>query len=214
MTQLTERFTLALDYARKAHIHQVRKGSGVPYLYHLLAVSSMVLEYGGNEDQAIAGLLHDVLEDCGEQHAAEIEVHFGPDVLRIVRDCTDASAGDKAEASSPQAKREAWRQRKLAYLAHLSRKPESSLLVGACDKLHNARAILADLEGEAGLDVFERFAAGQDGTLRYYASLAMQIAAGASGAGNPRLRDLVSALDRTVERMHAVAGRDTRELLD
>ncbi len=67
MTQLTPRFSDAVEFARIIHGSQVRKGSDIPYLYHLLAVASMVIEYGGNEDQAIAGLLHDVLEDCGDR---------------------------------------------------------------------------------------------------------------------------------------------------
>lgn len=213
MTQLTERYTRAVDYARTAHAAHYRKGTAIPYLYHLLGVSSMVLEYGGDEDQAIAGLLHDVLEDCGHEHDARIEAAFGPGVIAIVRDCTDGTAGDKAAATTPEAKRADWQRRKLAYLAHLADEPEASLLVGACDKLHNARAIVADLEGATGAAVFERFTAGREGTLRYYEAIAGLLKRRAPDAGNPRFGELVDAFDRTVARMHALAGAATREAL-
>jgi (p)ppGpp synthase/HD superfamily hydrolase len=170
MTALSERFTRAVDYARIAHATQVRKGSGIPYLYHPLAVASLVIEFGGNEDQAIAGLLHDVVEDCGQAHAAIIREQFGDEVAAIVEACTDGTAEGKASHSDPQAKRKDWMRRKLAYIAHLNDASDNTLLVSACDKLHNARAIVQDLE--AGHDVFERFTGKRDGTLAYYYSLA------------------------------------------
>ena len=114
MSQLTLRFSEAFEYARAAHEGQVRKGSSIPYLYHLMAVSSLVLEYGGTEDQAIAGLLHDVLEDCGEHHSDEISHRFGAAVLAIVKDCTDGTASEKAAAQTPDEKRASWWKRKLA----------------------------------------------------------------------------------------------------
>ena len=205
MTQLTERYTRAVDYARIAHAGQVRKGTAIPYLYHLLAVASLVLEYGGDEDQAIAGLLHDVLEDGGRDHEAAIGARFGGAVLAIVRDCTDGSAEEKSAAESPAARRADWQRRKQAYLAHLAQAPEASLRVSGCDKLHNARAIVGDLEGAAGGAVFERFTAGRDGTLAYYAALADLF----TRRGAP----MAAAIDAAVGRMHALAGETVRRPL-
>jgi (p)ppGpp synthase/HD superfamily hydrolase len=152
----------ALDYAADAHSDQSRKGTAIPYLSHPMGVASLVLEHGGSEDQAIAGLLHDVLEDCGGQHEPPIRLAFGDAVADMVLGCTDGlpdAAGDKPP----------WKARKLAYLAHLEEADEGTVLVSACDKLHNARAIVADLM--AGEAVFERFKAGRVGTLWYYGAL-------------------------------------------
>lgn len=129
MTALTERYALAVDYARIAHAGQVRKGTQVPYLSHLLGVSTLVLECGGDEEQAIAGLLHDVVEDCGGGHEASIRAQFGDAVADIVMACTDATAEDKAEVdNSERARKRDWRERKQAYLAHLRKTPERALL--------------------------------------------------------------------------------------
>lgn len=212
MTVLSSRFTRAVDHARIAHAAQVRKGSGTPYLYHLLSVAGLVLDYGGDEDQAIAGLLHDVLEDCGSGHEALIRAEFGERVAAIVRDCTDGSAETKAEARTPEARRQDWLERKLAYLDHLAAEPLESLLVGACDKLHNARAILADLHGDAGLAVFDRFTAGRLGTLQYYQALA-EVVLRRAGEGGARFHELARELDRTVGEMHALAGAQQRMAL-
>lgn len=206
MTVLTRRFSDAVEYARIAHAAQFRKGTSIPYVYHLLGVASLVLEYGGNEDQAIAGLLHDVLEDCGREHAATILAQFGEAVAKIVADCTDGTAESKAAATTPDAKFEDWRRRKLTYLAHLDAADRATLLVSGCDKLHNARAILIDLERtDPGLAVFDRFTGKCDGTLGYYASLAAVFTR----------RDLPMAgeLERVVERMHALAGVERVRLL-
>ncbi|MBS3958225.1 MAG: HD domain-containing protein [Xanthomonadaceae bacterium] len=172
MTVLTRCYSEAVEYARIAHAAQFRKGTAIPYVYHLLGVSSIVLEYGGTEDQAIAGLLHDVLEDCGAEHEAPIRERFGDAVAGIVKDCTDGTSETKTKLDTPEAKCADWRNRKLAYIASLEKKPIASLLVSTCDKLHNARAIVADVQGDAGLAVFERFKVGKEGTLRYYESLA------------------------------------------
>jgi (p)ppGpp synthase/HD superfamily hydrolase len=172
MTLLTERFTRAVDYARVAHAAHYRKGSRIPYIYHLLGVSSLVIEFGGNEDQAIAGLLHDVIEDWGAHHGPAIEAQWGANVARIVLACTDGTAEDKAMHVDAEAKRQDWRRRKAEYLHHLASADDEVLLVSACDKLHNARAIVQDLEDSAvGTQVFERFTGGQDGTLWYYRRL-------------------------------------------
>ena len=203
MTILTKRFTDALDYARVAHAAQVRKGSSIPYLYHLLGVASLVIEFGGDEDQAIAGLLHDVIEDCGEPHRALVRAQFGDAVADIVEDCTDGSAESKASHTDIEAKRRDWMRRKLDYLAHLAKAPDATLLVCGCDKLHNARAILNDLENpEVGTRVFERFTGGREGTLGYYQSL--------SEVFSKRGARMVVQLEATVARMHALAGATSR----
>ena len=199
MAALTDRFARAVDYARVTHAAQIRKGSGIPYIYHLLGVSSLVIEFGGNETQAIAGLLHDTLEDCGAAHEAVIRAQFGDAVADIVRDCTDGTAEGKAKPADPEARRLDWIARKRAYLAHLRDAGEHTLLVSACDKLHNARAIVQDLEDPAvGTAVFDRFTGGRDGTLGYYQALA-EIFVGRQAAPAP-------VLDAVVGRMHALAG--------
>ena len=203
MTILTKRFTDAFDYARVAHAAQVRKGSSIPYLYHLLGVASLVIEFGGDEDQAIAGLLHDMIEDCGEPHRALVRAQFGDAVADIVEDCTDGSAESKASHTDIEAKRRDWMRRKLDYLAHLAKAPDATLLVSGCDKLHNARAILNDLENpEVGTRVFERFTGGREGTLGYYQSL--------SEVFSKRGARMVVQLEATVARMHALAGATSR----
>ncbi len=153
----------AIDYAADAHNGQIRKGTAIPYLAHLMGVCALVLEYGGDEDQAIAGLLHDVIEDCGEQHRQAVRTQFGERVGAIVEGCTDGvpdDAGNKAP----------WKQRKEAYLQHLSEAPLDTLLVSACDKLYNARAIVADLR-VMGMAVFDKFTVPRDQTLWYYREL-------------------------------------------
>jgi len=168
-----DRFGRALSLAHEAHWNQKRKGTDIPYISHPMTVSALTLEYGGDEDQAIAALLHDAIEDGGAEYAARIGEAFGPRVLAIVQDCTDSTAESKAAAQTSGQKRLDWKARKLAYLARLRDKPSTapSLLVTACDKLHNARAILADFR-QQGEPLFNRFTAGRDGTLWYYGQLA------------------------------------------
>lgn len=156
-----ERLSSAFGYAARVHAGQLRKGTEVPYISHPMAVSALVLEYGGDEDQVIAALLHDVVEDGGAQHASQINQYFGERVLRLVLDCTDAV---------DQQPKSEWLPRKQRYLEHLTEVAADSLLVNACDKLHNARCILRDLEQHGG-KVFNRFGAGRDGVLWYYRSL-------------------------------------------
>jgi (p)ppGpp synthase/HD superfamily hydrolase len=196
---LTERFARAVDYARIAHAGQTRKGTAIPYIQHPLGVASLVLRYGGDEDQAIAGLLHDVLEDCGEAHAGAIEERFGARVLAMVRGCTDGTAGAKAQALDAEARRRDWLRRKQTYLAHLAHAGDGTLLVSGCDKLHNACAIVGDLEHpQVGQRVFERFTGGRDGTLTYYRLLADLF--------TQREVAMAQALEIAVERLHALAG--------
>jgi GTP pyrophosphokinase len=154
----------ALDYAADAHRDQIRKGTDIPYLAHPIGVCSLTLDYGGDEDQAIGALLHDVIEDCGEAHGPSIRAQFGDRVADIVIGCTDGTA-DASGVKPP------WRARKEAFLRHLQHADEGMLLVSACDKLHNARAIGADRRVE-GDRVFERFTASRADTLWYYNELA------------------------------------------
>jgi GTP pyrophosphokinase len=158
---LSQRFTAALTYATQLHANQVRKGSGVPYITHLLGVASIALEYGANEDEAIATLLHDAIEDQGGAATREeIRRSFGDTVTAIVDGCTDAETIPKPP----------WRQRKEAYIAHIPVASPSVLLVSAADKLHNARSILKDYRilGEV---VWKHFKGGKEGTLWYYRAL-------------------------------------------
>jgi (p)ppGpp synthase/HD superfamily hydrolase len=155
---LSRLYDEALVYASDLHRTQVRKGSGTPYIAHLLSVSSRVLSAGGTEVQAIAGLLHDAAEDQGGQpRLDDIRKRFGGDVAQIVADCTDSWVEPKP----------AWRPRKEAYLALLPKKAASSLLVSLADKVDNAEAILNDYR-DIGDEVWGRFKGGREGTLWYY----------------------------------------------
>lgn len=157
-----EKFVDALGYAARLHQEQVRKGSGRPYVTHLLGVASLVGDAGGSEDEVIAALLHDALEDQPDKTSHQIlRDRFGPAVADIVRACSDS------EGSGPKAD---WRQRKERYLAHLAQSPPSALLVSCADKLHNVRTIIADLR-ELGDEAWTRFKGGKDGTLWYYSAL-------------------------------------------
>lgn len=161
---MTPRFTRAISLAARAHEGQVRKGTDIPYITHPVAVAGLVAQYGGDEDQQIAAVLHDVLEDGGPQFADEIERDFGGRVLAIVQGCTDGTP-------DVHGKKPPWAERKKAYLEHLAAAGEDVWLVSGCDKLSNARAILDDLIS-IGPAVFERFTAKQEGTLWYYRALA------------------------------------------
>ena len=161
---LTQKLGQALALAVQAHDGQMRKGTAIPYIAHPMGVASIALEFGASEDQAIAALLHDALEDGGSHYASLIEAQFGAAVLALVQACTDGvpdASGAKAD----------WGERKRAYLAHLAEAPDEVLLVSGADKLHNARAIVSDLV-TIGPDVFKRFKAGREGTLWYYRTLA------------------------------------------
>lgn len=183
-----QRLADAFTFATIAHAEQKRKGTTIPYVSHLMSVSALVLEHGGDEDQAIAGLLHDVIEDCGAAYEPIIREQFGERVTRIVRACTDADTTPKPP----------WQQRKTTYLQHLEQESPEVLLVSACDKLHNARAIVSD-QHAIGQTVFERFSATQAQVLWYYESLAEIYLSKMPG----RLADEVA---RNVDHMHAMAG--------
>lgn len=158
---LTERFARAMEYAFQLHRNQQRKGSQTPYFAHLLGVTALVIEDGGSEDEAIAGLLHDAVEDQGGRATLEaIRLRFGEQVAEIVASCTDAYENPKPP----------WQARKEAYLAHLLTAAPEARRVSLADKLYNARSILADLErGQA--DLWGRFRGGKEGTLWYYREL-------------------------------------------
>jgi (p)ppGpp synthase/HD superfamily hydrolase len=145
--RLSERFDDALAYASDLHRTQTRKGGDIPYLGHLLSVAGLVIEGGGTETQAIAGLLHDAVEDQGGAPVlVEIERRFGPDVATIVRECSDTD----------QVPKPPWKARKKAYVEHLHYASEATLLVSLADKVDNARAILRDYRTD-GPALWQRF---------------------------------------------------------
>jgi len=159
---LTERFERALAMACDVHRGHFRKGTTIPYVSHLLAVAGIVLEHGGSEDEAIAALLHDSVEDRGgKELLPEIEYRFGKPVVDIVAGCSDTF--------DPKNKPE-WRERKERYLAHLAEAPASVRLVSAADKLHNARSIVAD-HRQIGDRLWSRFNANKGQQRWYYTSL-------------------------------------------
>lgn len=158
---LTDLFDDAFRYAHHLHRKQWRKGTSIPYISHLMTVAALVIEHGGNEDQAVAALLHDAAEDQGGVATLlEIRNLFGDVVAEIVSDCTDAWTEPKPE----------WRARKDAYIAALPAKPARSLLVSLADKTHNAEAILFDFQS-LGDGIWERFNGGAEGTKWYYSAL-------------------------------------------
>jgi (p)ppGpp synthase/HD superfamily hydrolase len=159
---LTSRYDEAFQYAHDLHRDQTRKGTPIPYISHLMIVSAIVVEHGGDEDQAIGALLHDAVEDQGGPETLdEIRRRFGDAVAEIVHDCTDAWVDPKPP----------WRPRKEAYLAALPKKSARSLLVSLADKTHNAEAILFDYRAD-GDQLWQRFNGGADGTRWYYGELA------------------------------------------
>jgi (p)ppGpp synthase/HD superfamily hydrolase len=158
---LGPRLQRAFQYAAEKHAGQTRKQTAVPYLSHLMAVASLALEAGGDEDMAIAALLHDVVEDCGGMpRLREIRKQFGSRVAKIVEGCTDTFVQHKPE----------WRQRKEDYLRELKHADAETRLVSACDKLHNVRTILADYRMQ-GDSIWTRFNGRKEGTLWYYRAL-------------------------------------------
>ena len=159
---LGPRFDEALLLATKLHAGQVRKGGDIPYIAHLLAVAALVLESGGDEDEAIAALLHDSVEDQGGAPTlAEVRRLFGDRVAAVVEGCSDTD----------QVPKPPWRSRKETYLAHLQTATPEVLRVSLADKLHNARAVMSDL-GLHGDGLWSRFNAGKSEQLWYYRGLA------------------------------------------
>lgn len=188
---LSPKFDQALQYAVIIHAGQIRKGANIPYISHLLGVTSLAMEYGANEDETIGALLHDAGEDAGgEGRIEDIRRRFGGAVADIVQGCTDAITTPKPP----------WRQRKKDYIAHIPEAAASVRLVSAADKLHNARAILRDLRihGEA---VWSRFKGGKDGTLWYYRSLVTAFRKAGSN-------ELIEELDRVVTEIEQLATKE------
>jgi (p)ppGpp synthase/HD superfamily hydrolase len=185
--ELSTRFEDALVFAVRLHAHQTRRGSDIPYISHLLAVSAIVIEYGGNEDEAIAALLHDAVEDQGGAVTRQsILERFGPTVTEIVDGCSDTD-----ETPKPP-----WQARKEAYIAHLHTASPSVLLVSAADKLHNTRSILLDYR-VVGDEIWQRFRTGREGTLWYYHAL---LEAYKARQKSP----LIAELERTVNALDAL----------
>jgi (p)ppGpp synthase/HD superfamily hydrolase len=192
--QFHQDFEAALAFATRLHAGQVRKKTDIPYISHLIGVAGLVLEYGGDSDEAIAALLHDAIEDQAAGYAggatqlrSDIRTQFGDKVLRIVEGCTDSETLPKPS----------WKQRKQHYIDHVCAVDDSTRLVSCADKLHNARAIVSDLRvfGDA---LFDRFGGGKGGTLWYYRSLADTFLE----LGNRRIAE---ELDRTVQEMERLA---------
>jgi (p)ppGpp synthase/HD superfamily hydrolase len=156
---VSHRIADAVEFAVRAHGDQVRKGTSIPYVSHLFGVAALVLEGGGDEDLAIAGLLHDALEDTAAT-AAQVEEAFGSGVAAVVVGCSDTLQRPKPPALG----------RKQLYLEHLEEADADVLLVSLADKLHNARSLLLDFRTE-GPTVFERFKLSREETLWYYGEL-------------------------------------------
>ena len=188
------KFEEALSFVCRLHSAQTRKQTDIPYISHLIGVAGIVLEHGGDADEAIAALLHDAIEDQGPDYpggpdALREEIHrrFGQKVLEIVEGCTDADTDPKPP----------WQPRKEAYVAHISQAPPSVRLVSCADKLHNARAILADLHVVSDA-LWDRFNGGKEGTLWYYRAL---VDAFREAGDTP----LVDELDRAVSEIEEVS---------
>lgn len=195
----TERFDDALVYASRHHRRQLRKGGRIPYVAHLLAVASIVLEMETTEDEAIAGLLHDVIEDGGGMTAhAEITERFGPDVARIVLANSDSTTGEASKAP--------WHERKREYLASIAHEQPDELRVSLADKLHNARSLVAD-HRRVGDELWSRFTTGSGEDVRwYYAGLADAFGARADDLG-PGGRAALEELRRAVTELGAGSDR-------
>lgn len=181
---LGARFRRALSYAARIHAKQFRKGTTRPYIAHLLGVTATVLTHGGDEDEAIAALLHDAVEDQGgEERLRDVRRKFGARVAKIVEGCTDSYGDEKPP----------WLERKKQYLRHLRKANASVRLVAAADKLYNVREVLMDLQTRGG-EVWSRFKGGKNGTLWYYEQAAKIL----RGSGNI---GLVAELSRVVREL-------------
>jgi len=178
---LSDKFEQALRYAAHVHAGQNQKGTTIPYMAHLLGTASIVLEYGGTEDEAIAALLHDAAEDAGGAGRLEdIRARFGECIADLVEGCTDTMQRPKP----------AWRARKAGYIARVPKLSASARLVSAADKLNNTRAMLRELR-QCGDEVWKRFKGGREGTLWYYRCLVQAFRTAGATA-------IVDELDRTV----------------
>jgi (p)ppGpp synthase/HD superfamily hydrolase len=189
--KMTARFADAFAFANALHDDQTRKGNAIPYISHLMSVSALVLESGGDEDQAIAGLLHDAVEDQGGLTTARlIAERFGERVAGIVLACTDATP-EPGEAKAP------WRDRKTAYIGHLADVQDEALVVIASDKTHNLQSIINDVQRD-GLSTLERFDSPTQ-IAWYYRSVADELARRSLAEPIPRLLGLVDQFEALVE---------------
>lgn len=187
---LTSRFDEALIYARELHTRQLRKSSQIPYFAHLMGVTALVLEAGGDEDMAIAALLHDAVEDQGgTKTLAEIQQRFGDRVANIVDSCSNSYFFPKAP----------WKERKEDYIQHLKSTSAEARIVSLADKLHNARSILRDLRINGENNTWSKFNGGKDGTLWYYRTLVSTF---------KRFADsyLIDELERVVNRIEEISA--------
>jgi (p)ppGpp synthase/HD superfamily hydrolase len=185
---LTKRFEEAMGYAFELHQGQYRRGTKIPYIAHLLAVTGLVIEDGGDEDLAIAALLHDAVEDQGGQPILEkIKQRYGKRVASIVAGCTDSFSSPKPS----------WRHRKEGYLQHLEVAPVEIKRVSLADKIHNARSILFDLRS-SGAEIWKRFNGGKSGTIWYYRSLVDVFQ-------EDKFSPMVDELERIVEEIERLA---------
>ena len=187
--QLSPQFEKALVYATRIHGGKLRKKTRIPYIGHILGVTAIAMEYGANETEAIAALLHDAVEDCGgAKRLRDIECKFGKQVAKIVAGCTDTDQTPKPP----------WLERKKAYVAHVRRASIPIKLVSASDKLHNVRAILMDYRQE-GEKLWSRFKGGKQGALWYYRALV-------NAFTGKRIRALVQEIDRTLTQLESLSN--------
>jgi (p)ppGpp synthase/HD superfamily hydrolase len=191
--KLSSRFTKAFELAFDIHREQTKKGTTVPYISHLLEVAGLVLSYGGTEDEAIAALLHDSVEDHPDDPSTKsIGERFGARVLSIVESCSDSNVIPKPP----------WRGRKESYIEHLRHADESVLMVAAADKLANARAVIKDYRA-VGDQVWERFNAGKPDQLWYYRTVTDVLI---KAAGDGRVRALAEELKLAVQELERLCG--------
>jgi (p)ppGpp synthase/HD superfamily hydrolase len=191
---MTPRFAEALLFAERLHCAQVRKKTQVPTISHLMAVTALVLENGGGEDEAIAALLHDAAEDCGGRPVLEeIRRRFGDSVASIVEDCSDTLVTPKPR----------WQPRKESYLEHLETASEPTLLVSLADKVHNVRSLGFEYR-RVGETLWQRFTASQEQTIWYYQSLLAIFRRRCPD----RYKPLVNELSRALEDLEGLIRRE------
>jgi (p)ppGpp synthase/HD superfamily hydrolase len=189
--RLSPQFGKALIYATRIHGGKLRKKTRIPYIAHILGVTAIALEYGANETEAIAALLHDAVEDCGgAKRLRDIERKFGKKIARIVEGCTDTDQTPKPP----------WLQRKKAYVDHVRHASMPTKMVSASDKLHNLRAILMDYRQE-GEKLWSRFNGGKQGALWYYRALV-----NAFGSAK-RIRPLMQEIDRVLTELELLSNK-------
>ncbi|MFN4909176.1 MAG: HD domain-containing protein [Bacteroidota bacterium] len=195
---LSDRFQKALVYASQVHNGQLRKGTQIPYLSHLLSVASIAMEYGANEDEAIGALLHDAGEDAGgDERILDIRNVFGDAVADIVQGCTDAVVIPKPP----------WQERKERYIAGVPHEPVSVRFVSAADKLHNVRSIIRDYRALSD-GLWLRFKGGKHGSLWYYRALVGAYRQGTNFEDPVRSvmhSELIEELDRAMTELEMMA---------